>query len=734
MTSETNPESGTTTFTFDADATCGTSEGDLVKRVDANGTVTCYAHDAAHRVTEVSYPTLGAGVAATPNKYFVYDAASVDGATMANVLGRLAEAYTANAATPNTHITDLGFSYPNPGAQEADLYEFTPASGGWYVTTEQRYANGAPSVLTLPSSVAAVTYGVDGEGRPASAAVGGAQIAGSVVYSPYGLTSIGLGPNAVNITDTYTYDTGTGTSGWSFTNQYGSDSGTLTWNPNGSLAKMQIDNALTGSDTQTCTYSHDDLGRIAGADCGAFSQTYSFDPFGNLSTAGSNAFTPDFAAPNGAVDNRIQSANGITPSYNNDGDLIDDPVVPRTNANAFDAEQRPVTLEGNTVIYDALGRAVEADFPGGSNTEYVRGPGGDTLELMNGGSRFDYAPIPLPGGGRAVYSASAGGLEYYEQPDNLGSMRLASEPGGSTLDVTSYSPFGYAYIQTNSTERRFTGKAQDIDESNSGGQYDFPEREYNPIQGRWWTPDPAGLAAVDPNNPQTWNAYAYVAGTPLEATDPLGLSPINCFLATARRLSSGDGCGLRGGGTVKIDGVELGFGLGNDLTGGAFSGGGSASTLPCPAGGCNQIVVVDGHPYTPEPTQNGWQYQNDWNGELLSPGAGGEIGLPDLNGPVEPAFVAELAAAVASTSLAFPPDARVEFRREATTAEWISFAADCALNPVPPLGTPEPRQDSSGGDGTLSGSPGVDGLGAVFGLLGKFDECLQARLRNLWWP
>jgi len=42
------------------------------------------------------------------------------------------------------------------------------------------------------------------------------------------------------------------------------------------------------------------------------------------------------------------------------------------------------------------------------------------------------------------------------------------------------------------------------------------------VQGRWLSPDPAGLGAVDPANPQTWNRYAYVGNNPLSLIDPLG--------------------------------------------------------------------------------------------------------------------------------------------------------------------------------------------------------------------
>ena len=42
--------------------------------------------------------------------------------------------------------------------------------------------------------------------------------------------------------------------------------------------------------------------------------------------------------------------------------------------------------------------------------------------------------------------------------------------------------------------------------------------------GRWMTPDPAGLAAVDPGNPQSWNRYAYVLNNPMSYVDASGLS------------------------------------------------------------------------------------------------------------------------------------------------------------------------------------------------------------------
>ena len=87
--SETNPESGTVNYTYDSASGCsGTSKGDLIKRVDARGAVTCYTYDNLHRVLTTSYSD------GTPTKTFVYDAATVNGSAMSSPKGRLVEAYT----------------------------------------------------------------------------------------------------------------------------------------------------------------------------------------------------------------------------------------------------------------------------------------------------------------------------------------------------------------------------------------------------------------------------------------------------------------------------------------------------------------------------------------------------------------------------------------------------------------------------------------------------------------
>lgn len=51
----------------------------------------------------------------------------------------------------------------------------------------------------------------------------------------------------------------------------------------------------------------------------------------------------------------------------------------------------------------------------------------------------------------------------------------------------------------------------------------FGARYYSSATGRFMSPDPSGLLAQNPADPQSWNLYAYARNNPLIDTDPTGL-------------------------------------------------------------------------------------------------------------------------------------------------------------------------------------------------------------------
>jgi RHS repeat-associated protein len=529
LTSETNPESGTTSFTYDSATGCtGTFNGDLVKRVDAVTNSVCYAYDLLHRNTSITYSGTYASV--TPSKYFVYDTATVNGVAMANAKSRLAEAYTCTTC-PGTKITDLGLSYTARG-ETSDVYELTPHSSPSYYHVAQTYwPHGAPSLLSATAAGVSITglpnlsyggtigstVGLDGEGRIMQVTASGTGQQNPVTAIAYNAASL---PTQVTYgsadTDIFAYDPYTLRMN-SYQFKVGSQSvtGTLGWNANGSLGTLGVSDPFNSANTQNCSYSADDLSRITKADCGTiWGQTFSYDPFGNITKnkitgSGATSFTPTYQTS--PITNRVASVGGTSATYDANGNSLNDTFRTYT----WDADGKPVTIASATLTYDAFDRMVEQTV-GSTNSEIVYGPGGDKLALMNG-STLIKAFVPLTGGATAVYTSS--GLAYYRHTDHLGSSPLSSTPTSTVYSDTAYSAFGEPYAQSGALDPAFTGQNQDT----TAGLYDFLYREYDPNQGRWASPDPAGLAAGNPAFPQSWNRYAYVMNNPLNFIDPTGL-------------------------------------------------------------------------------------------------------------------------------------------------------------------------------------------------------------------
>ena len=179
-------------------------------------------------------------------------------------------------------------------------------------------------------------------------------------------------------------------------------------------------------------------------------------------------------------------------------------------------------MSSTTAVYDAFTRLVEIQGSSGDHTQMVYAPDGFKFAYMNGQTVEKYI-APLAAGLQAVYlAATPAAPAFWRHSDWLGTVRLDSTPAQGVYFDGGWAPFGEYYAGTGTSDRVFTGQRQDV----VGGIWDFMFRQYSPAQGRWMVPDPAGLAAVDITNPQTWNRYAYVGNNPLSNVDPLGLE--NC--------------------------------------------------------------------------------------------------------------------------------------------------------------------------------------------------------------
>jgi len=544
LVQETNPETGnltpgTTKYYFDTDAAgdcSGTYFGDLVKKVDNRGNKTCYTYDSLHRLSSVTYTSTSPDYAITPSKTFVYDAGTYSGTAMSNAMGRLAEAYTGSLGSKTT---DEFFSYSKRG-EMTDVYQSAPHSGTpYYHVTAGFWANGALNTLSSNiSGIPSQTYSADGAGRPSSVTANSSQNATVVSSTTYDLlnykTTVLFGSGD---SDVFTLDSNTGRlKKYQFNVATKADIGSVTWNSNGSLGTLAISDTVPGtSDTQTCNYMHDDMVRVASANCGtAWNQTFSYDTFGNITknaTVGTT-FLPGYST----ATNQFTSLPGVTPTYDTDGRLTYD----GTNHYTWDAESKMNTVNTTTALtYDAFGRLVEKGVSG-SFTQIVYSPQGGKFAVMSG-QTLQKGFVQLPTGLTAVYTPT--GLAYYRHADHLGSSRLATTPAQGMYSSTAYAPFAEPYKQAGTSDLSFTGQDQDT----VSGMHDFLDRRYMPVQGRWLTPDPVGLAAVDPASPQTWNRYAYVSNNPLALVDPFGDDA--CYDMSGGLMNAGSDyeCALAGG-------------------------------------------------------------------------------------------------------------------------------------------------------------------------------------------
>jgi len=279
--SETNPESGTTKYNYDAfTSACSNSAwnanapGTLAQSQDANGNILCFYRDSLGRIATI-WPT-NCNSSTAPNKAYTHDVAigtfgqsPPAGANLQNIVGRLVEAETDDCAWPRGQsdlITDEWFSYDADG-RVTDVWEMTPHSSGYYHTTVTYNPNGTVASINGIPSYTAYTFGIDGEGRPYTTSQGTATLINGVSYDAAGsvLTAL-IGGSGDN--DKFTYDTVERTKSYTFAVKGNLDSGGLVWNQNGSLRYLAVNDSFNTAGSQSCAFSYDDLARLVMDACG----------------------------------------------------------------------------------------------------------------------------------------------------------------------------------------------------------------------------------------------------------------------------------------------------------------------------------------------------------------------------------------------------------------------------------------------------------------------------------
>ena len=277
----------------------------------------------------------------------------------------------------------------------------------------------------------------------------------------------------------------------------------------------------------TYTYSYDKLHRLTGeTNSGSYdSSSYTYDDIGNILSKIVGPNTMSYAYDSyrkHAV--KTVTVNGVEHEYEYDGNgnMLEGfdftgPAQIATRTIAYNADNMPTTISrsiaGNesviNFVYDGDGVRAKKTVNGGSSTYYI----GDHYEITDGKvTKYVFA------GNLRIAMVEGPNFSYFHK-DHLGSSTVMTDASGKIIESIDYMPFGeqrnYSRLNPFITRYRFTDQELDVE----SGLYNYNARLYDPVIGRFISPD---TIVPDPFDPQLLNRYAYVRNNPLIYVDPSG--------------------------------------------------------------------------------------------------------------------------------------------------------------------------------------------------------------------
>jgi RHS repeat-associated protein len=527
----TNPESGTITYSYDAD-------GNLLQKTspapNQTGTATqtvSYCYDALHRVTGKGYGAQSCPLA-TPVVTYAYDSGT-------NAKGHL------------TSLTDqagtASYSYDILGRLATETRTITGANNA-SISKNLSYSynlDGSLKTLTYPSGNV-VTYTPDSAGRTLSAIDSGNSI-NYVTGATYGpdsaLTSFISGNSGTfaGITNAFTYNkrlqpvamsaNAPGQTVFSIGYDFHVGNGT-TGADNGNVFGITNYKDTTHGRDQTFTY--DALNRLAsaqntGTNCSVtilqnkteyWGNTYTYDAWGNLLQKTVTKCGAEGLIVTADAHNWIH-ASGTDYQYDAAGNMTFDATAGLNYT--LDQENRITGAAGYAYTYDGDGNRVRKSngtLAASGTLYWYMTPGVVAETDLAGTLKSEYVFFDGERVARRDGATGTSGVFYYFS-DHLKTASVITDSAGVIKAESDYYPWGgeLQFINNDSNDYKFTGKKRDIE---TGLDY-FGARYYSNGLGRWvsadWSATPVPVPYADLTDPQTLNLYGYVRGIPTTNVD-----------------------------------------------------------------------------------------------------------------------------------------------------------------------------------------------------------------------
>jgi RHS repeat-associated protein len=226
----------------------------------------------------------------------------------------------------------------------------------------------------------------------------------------------------------------------------------------------------------------------------------------------------------------------------------------------------------------------------------------------------------------------------YYHGDHLGSSNIITDGSGQQIARYEYSPFGEVAHQSGSytTDIKYTGKIQD-----DTGLYYYGARYYDPVIGRFITPDTIVQA---PSDPQSLNRYAYCRNNPIKYVDPSGRwfwvavivgAILGGASAAANNQPIWQGMLMGAAGGLMVGGGAAAFGFWGAVGGGILAGAGNAAATGGNIGfGALAGGLGAGLGYGLGSWASGWESGSFWGelgGSMMAGAVAGGVGA-ELSG------------------------------------------------------------------------------------------------------